>query len=71
MLVSLLTRPLNRHQLLLDVRLNLGDTRKLVQGARDVLGTAVACHGHGEERLFQVSSVRICLFGWLRHGEVS
>jgi hypothetical protein len=49
------TCPLDRDKLILDVRLDLGDTRQLVQGGRDVLGTAVAGHGHGEESLFQVS----------------
>ncbi len=50
------TCPFNRHQLLLDVRLDFDDAWQLVQGIRDVLGAAVAGHGHCEERLFQVSS---------------
>ena len=48
----------NRHHLILDARLDIGDPWELVQGACDVLGTTVACHGHREECLFQVSSVK-------------
>lgn len=51
------TCPFDRHQLVLDVGLHLGDARELVQRARDVLGAAVAGHGHREESLVQGPSV--------------
>jgi hypothetical protein len=53
------TRPFYRHQLLLDICLDLGDPLKLVQGARDILGAPVTGHGHREECLFQVSAIRV------------